>query len=307
MDRDERSLRPEQEGGVATSVDATGTETLPATLQLGPVHLVVPDLERSIGWYRGVLGLRVHRRGPAEAGLGDGEETVLVLHQDADARPPGRHAGLYHYALLFPNRQELARAVARVAAASTPVEGASDHGTHEALYLPDADGNGIELAADRPREQWPRGFYASGPAPLDLDSLLDTIAGEAPAAEVGRGLRVGHLHLHVGDVAQGLAFYRDLIGFELMADLGTAAFLSAGGYHHHLAFNTWRGRGLGPAPEHTIGLDHWTVLLPAADVTRLRQRVEAAGLAAEPVNDGFRVRDPWQIPVEFVAEAGLAE
>ncbi len=303
MDRDEPGLGLEQEGGVAASVDAAGAARLPAGLRLGAVHLVVRDLERAIDWYRRALGLRLHARGQAEAALGDGEETVLVLHEDADARPPGRHAGLYHYALLFPSREELARAVARVAAARTPVEGASDHGTHEALYLPDADGNGIELAADRPRERWPRDFYASGPAPLDLESLLGTIAGEEPPAKVGRGLRVGHLHLHVGDLAQGLAFYRDLLGFELMADLGTAAFVAAGGYHHHLAFNTWRGRGLGPAPEHTIGLDHWTVRMPAADVARLRRRVETAGLAVQPVDGGFGVRDPWQIPVEFVAEA----
>ena len=121
---------------------------LPAALRLGPVHLIVADLGRSVDWYERALGLRVHRRAPGqEAELGDGADTVLVLHEDPNARPAGRHAGLYHYALLFPSREELARVALRVAAAHAPVQGASDHGTHEAIYLPDPDGNGIELAA----------------------------------------------------------------------------------------------------------------------------------------------------------------
>jgi catechol 2,3-dioxygenase len=121
------------------------------------------------------------------------------------------------------------------------------------------------------------------------------IDGERPAPHVGQGLRVGHLHLHVGDIEEALRFYRDVIGFELKADIGTAAFLSAGGYHHHLAVNVWRGRGVGPAPEHAVGLRHWTVALPAAeDVAAMRARVEAAGVEAEPDGDGFVVRDPWR-------------
>src|SRR5919201_1854068 len=128
------------------------------------------------------------------------------------SRPAGRHAGLYHYALLYPGRAELARAALRLAATRTPIEGASDHRTHEAIYLPDPDGNGIELAADRPREEWPERLgYDRGPAPLDLDDLLATVAGEEPAPQVGSGLRMGHLHLNVGDIDAGLAFYRDVL------------------------------------------------------------------------------------------------
>ena len=135
--------------------------------------------------------------------------------------PAGRHAGLYHYALLYPSREELARAALRLAATRTPIQGASDHRTHEAIYLPDPDGNGIELAADRPRDRWPAGLgYDGGPAPLDFDALLATVEGETPPEHVGPGLAVGHLHLHVGDVERGLAFYRDVLGFEQQADLG---------------------------------------------------------------------------------------
>jgi len=276
---------------------------LPAALRLGAVHLTVPDVDRAVDWYQHALGLRVHGHESTTAELGDGAETVVVLHEDAQARPAGRHAGLYHYALLYPTREELARAAVRLAATRTPIQGASDHRTHEAIYLPDLDGNGIELAWDRERGQWPTDLgYARGPAPLDFDSLLGAVAGEQPTAHVGEGLRMGHLHLHVGDIEQGLAFYRDVLGFEVKANLGSAAFVSAGGYHHHLGLNVWNGRGVGPAPEHTVGLRHWTVQLPTdADVAEVRARVEAAGHATDPVGGGFLVRDPWRTAVTFVS------
>jgi catechol 2,3-dioxygenase len=282
-------------------IETQTAPALPATLRLGAVHLTVTDVDRAVAWYQRALGLRVHAHEATTAELGDGVETVVVLHEDAQARPAGRHAGLYHYALLYPSRAELARAALRLAATQTPIQGASDHRTHEAIYLPDADGNGIELAWDRDRDQWPNDLgYAGGPAPLDFDSLLATVHGEQPGEHVGEGLRMGHVHLHVGDIDHGLAFYRDVIGFEEQANLGSAAFLSAGGYHHHLGINIWSGRGL--APEHTVGLGHWTVQLPAdADVATIRGRIQAAGHATEPVDGGFLVRDPWRTAVAFVS------
>ncbi len=279
---------------------------LPATLRLGPVHVVVSDLERSLAWYETALGLREQRRGGDSAELGDGDETLVVLREDRLARPAGRHAGLYHYALLYPSRGELARAALRLAARRTPIQGMSDHGTHEAIYLPDPDGNGIELAADRPREAWPdvRTELRGGPRPLDVASLLAGIAGERPSERVAPGLRVGHVHLHVGDVERAFRFYRDVLGFDEQVDLGTAGFVSAGGYHHHLGFNTWRGEGVGPAPEHTVGLERWTVELPTSeDVAAVRARVEAASLSVDEVARGFVVRDPWQTAVAIVAPA----
>jgi catechol 2,3-dioxygenase len=277
------------------------TASLPADLRLGAVHLTVADLDRAVAWYQRSLGLRVHRHDATEAELGDGTETVIVLHEDAQAHPPGRTAGLYHYALRYPSREELARAALRLAATHTPIQGASDHRTHEAIYLPDADGNGIELASDYPREQWPAGLgYDGGPAPLDFDALLATIPQEPPPAHVGEGLRMGHVHLHVGDIERGLGFYRDVLGFEEQANLGSAAFVSAGGYHHHLGFNVWNGRGVGPAPEHSTGLREWTVRLPGEEaVAAVRERVQAADIPVEDEDGGFRVRDPWQTAVVF--------
>ena len=282
---------------------------LPAQLRLGPVHLTVADLDRAVAWYERSLGLRVQRRDGDEAELGDGTDAVIVLHEDPEAHPAGRYAGLYHYALLYPSREELARAARRLMETQTPIQGMADHGTHEAIYLPDADGNGIELAADRDWDVWPsfeEEFARGGPQPLDLNALLATIGAEAPPSEVGEGLRVGHLHLHVGDVDEGLAFYRDLIGFDERANIASAAFVSAGGYHHHLAFNTWRGEGIGPPPPHTLGLRHWTVGLPTADdVAAVRSRLEGAGVAVEAIEGGFRARDPWEIAIDFVSKQPL--
>jgi catechol 2,3-dioxygenase len=281
---------------------------LPATLRLGAVHLLVSGLDRSVAFYEDAIGLRLHRREGRVAAMGVGEEDVLVLYGESSARRAGRHAGLYHYALLFPSREELAHAALRLAATQTPIQGASDHGTHEAIYLPDPDGNGIELAADRPRELWPRPLeYAGGPHPLDLDGLLAAVAGEKPRGKASPGLVIGHMHLHVGDLERGLAFYRDVLGFELMTFMpGAAAFVSAGGYHHHLGFNVWRGEGVPPVPEGRVGLRHWTVVLDdSEEVATVRERVRAAGIATEEREGGFLVRDPWGIAVLFVTAQSL--
>jgi catechol 2,3-dioxygenase len=239
---------------------------------------------------------RLGRRDGDAAVLGNGAEDVIVLRADPAARPAGRHSGLYHVALLYPSRLELARAALRIAAWRTPIQGASDHGTHEAIYLPDPDGNGVELAADRTRDRWPsyeEEFSRGGPRPLDVDDLLGLVAHEEPAARPVDGLRVGHVHLHVGDLEAATRFYRDVVGFDVMFAMPTATFVSVGGYHHHVAFNVWRGIGVPPAPSGTVGLRHHTMLVPdAADVDAARARIEAAGVAHEPYDGGLLVRDP---------------
>jgi len=275
---------------------------LPATLRLGPIHLTVTDVDRSVGFYQDALGLWVARRDDGVAALGAGGDELVVLYEEPAARPAGRHAGLFHYALLYDSRAELARAVQRLATTQTRISGASDHGVSEAIYLSDPDGNGIELYADRPREAWPPagdgervGMFTR---PLDMRDLLARAQASEPPRHTGEGLRMGHMHLHVGDLAAARVFYIDVLGFEPMVTTYPGAlFLAAGGYHHHLGLNTWRGEGVGPAPAGTVGLREWTVVLDADALDALRGRLYAAGLG-----HGDVVADPWQIPVRF-AEA----
>jgi catechol 2,3-dioxygenase len=278
---------------------------LPDTLRLGPTHLTVSSLDGSIAFYERTVGLQLHDRVGATAIMGAGAEDLLVLFEHPNAALGGRHAGLYHFALLFDSREELARAVVRLAESRTRIEGASDHGVSEAIYLRDPDDNGIELYVDRPRSQWPPPrqpderveMYTIA---LDMQALLRTVDGEPPQALAGPGLRTGHLHLHVANVERGLEFYRDVLGFEVMVNLGSAAFVSAGGYHHHLGFNVWLGSDVQPKPEDSAGLRHWTVLLESAEeVEAVRARVAAAGLASEDYEHGFLVRDPWETAVVF--------
>ena len=262
--------------------------------RLGPVELTVTDLDRSIGFYERAIGLEPHRREQTTAALGAGGEDLLVLVEDPAARRPGRHAGLYHFALLHPSRLELARAALRLAATSTPIDGASDHGISEAIYLPDPDGNGLELAADRPRDVWPDlSRMAAGPRPLDLRGLVALADDATPPEHADRGLTVGHVHLHVGDLDAALHFYRDVLGFELITRLPSAVFVAAGGYHHHVGLNTWRGEGVPPAPDGVVGLRHFTIVLADGEELRAaRERLANAGVEAEPHGDATLVRDP---------------
>jgi catechol 2,3-dioxygenase len=281
----------------ASPASTANGATLPDSLRLGPVHLTVTDLDRSIRFYESAIGLELARRDGTEAALGAGGEDLLVLTEESEARRAGNHAGLYHFALLHPSRLELARAAQRLIATQTPVTGASDHKISEAIYLPDPDGNGIELAADRSREHWgdlsdPTAL--GGPQPLDMQGLMALVEGAEPPDHASGDLRVGHVHLHVGDVDDALAFWRDLFGFEVMTRFPSAAFVAAGGYHHHLGLNTWRGEGVPPMPSGVVGLRHWTVVLDSpADVTAVRERLVRAGAPAEERPDGFLTRDPW--------------
>jgi len=269
------------------------TRLAPET-RLGAVELTVTDLDGSVGFYEDAIGLQEHRREDGSAALGAGGEDLLVLVERPDAVKAGRHAGLYHFALLHPSRLELARAAARLAATRTPIQGASDHGISEAIYLPDPDGNGIELAADRPREEWPDlSVMSGGPDPLDLGALLEPVAEEEPQPSVDPATTIGHVHLHVGDLDAATRFYRDVVGFDVMTHLPSAVFVAAGGYHHHVGFNTWRGPGVPPAPDNAVGLRHFTIVLKdVAELDALRARAGEAGVSVEDTLEGPLLRDP---------------
>lgn len=281
---------------------------LPDRLRLGPVRLAVTDLDRSVDFYTRVVGVRVASRGREGthevAHLHAGGEDVVVLQQELDAKAVGkhsRHAGLYHVALSYPSRLELARVLRRTAEARVQI-GASDHASHEAIYLSDPDGNGLELAWDRSREHWPRTLEEAmrvGRMPLDFDGLQTLTAHEPLTVSAEPGLRVGHVHLHVGDVRRGVDYYVGLLGLELQFDIGTAAFTSAGSYHHHLGFNTWRGEGIPPVPPDVVGLREWRIYLPTlADVDATRVRLVAGGAPVTSRGpDAFTTADPWGIPL----------
>ena len=291
-----------------SAADHSADGTLPAATALGVVHLTVRDADRSVAFYRDALGLLPLERAGDTVWLGTAGTPLLALHEDPSASAPGRTAGLYHVAVNYPERIALGRAARRLAASRTPIQGASDHGTHEAIYLADPDGNGLELAADRERAAWPDLSKVDSirPRPLDLDGLLALTRDEPVLDTAEDGTRIGHLHLHLGDLDDGLAFYRDLIGFETQTVIpGQAAFVSAGGYHHHLAFNLWNGAGVGPQAPGTVGLGHWTIVVPEpSDVASVRARVDAAAIATGDVDHGFSVEDPGGISLHIVTPAG---
>lgn len=291
-----------------TSLEATPGEhrkLLPDALRLGAVHLKVSELDRSISFYTDVIGLQLRDREAGIASLGVGaNEDLIVLHEQPGAHSISRHAGLYHVAILFSSPLELARMAQRLSASKTPIEGASDHGVSEAIYLPDPDGNGLELYADRPREAWPdlSDLTATAPQPLDMGGLFNLVSGREVEPQAGPGTVIGHVHLHVGSIEDGLDFYRGVVGFDLITFMDVAAFVSAGGYHHHLAFNTWQGVDAPPPPPSAAGLLFWSVVLPSSEeVTKVRYRLTQNGYDTVEVVGGFEVRDPWQIATRFVS------
>jgi len=265
---------------------------------MGAVELSVADLDRTLDYWQRTVGLRVLERENGGASVGTDAELVRFV-EERGARPADGHTGLYHVALLVPDRPSLARWLAHAARGRVGLEGLSDHAVSEAIYLRDPDRHGIEIYADRPREQWEgRVLELMTTFPLDVESLLGEL--EDPAAEPFDGLpdgtTVGHVHLRVADVPSTVDFYRDVLGLDLMAQLGPmAAFLSAGGYHHHIGANTWESRGASPAGEGHATLRHATVVVPdAGERDRVAGRVADAGQEPEELGDGILVRDPSQ-------------
>ena len=271
-------------------------EISPATT-LGAVHLTVSALDRSVGYYETAVGLQTLERGDGRATLGVEGRPLLVLVEVAGARPAPGYTGLYHFALLVPERVDLARWLAHAARDRVPLTGLSDHFVSEAIYLTDPDGHGIEIYEDRPRETW-EGLVATRMTTLPLD--VDALFGELPdpASEPFEGLPagtvMGHVHLKVAYIAETIGFYRDVLGFGLMAQLGgQAAFLSAGGYHHHIGGNTWESQDAPEPPEGSAALRHATVVLPSTDEReRVLGRAAAAGARAEESVAGPILNDP---------------
>jgi catechol 2,3-dioxygenase len=276
---------------------------LPSKTHVGAVHLLVSDLPRSLAYYEHVLGLRPLAVEHQRAVFGSHDERPLVeLQTRAGVAPARRGAfGLYHFAILLPDRPALGRLAAHIASLGVRV-GMADHLVSESLYLWDPDGLGIEVYADRPRSAWKRKGreLAMATDPLDIDSVIAEGAGVtwngAPA-----GTTMGHVHLHVGSLESAEAFYHRALGFDKMVwSYPGALFMSAAGYHHHLGTNVW-SPGPPPAPDHAQLLE-WELVLPSiADVVAVGQSLRAAGHQTDDDAHGFVTADPWHTRMRILA------
>jgi catechol 2,3-dioxygenase len=268
----------------------------------GMVSLTVADMERSLGFYRQVLAMELHSRNGDVARLGpEAGDTLIELVHNPSAKPPQQPAtGLYHMAFRLPERGDLAAILEHMLRLAWPLQGAADHLVSEALYLADPEGNGIELYRDRSRQEWPyrNGELQMATNPLDINGLLAELQQE----QVSRTRRIasrtvlGHIHLKVAHIATAERFYTDAIGMDLVTHYGgSASFVSAGGYHHHIGFNTWNSAGAPPPAPESTGLRYFSLQLPRrAALESLRAQLLQAQVVMEEKSQGFLVRDPSQ-------------
>jgi catechol 2,3-dioxygenase len=279
---------------------------LPDETRLGRVRLQVADLARSLAYYERVLGLRVTERDGSTATLGveGGGAPLVELHERPGARPMPRRGrlGLYHFAILLPDRAALGRFVRHLGEIGERA-GMSDHFVSEALYLSDPDGLGIEVYADRPRRVWRHEGrqLAMTTEPLDVEDLLRAGGGE-PWSGMPAGTVVGHVHLFVADLDRAAAFYHGGLGLDKTVwSYPGALFMSAGGYHHHLGTNTW-ATGAAPPGAADARLLEWEVVVPTpADASAALASLAATGAPVEPTVAGGVARDPWGTAVRLRA------
>jgi catechol 2,3-dioxygenase len=272
---------------------------IPPDTSIGKVRLRVADLDDLTTFYERVVGLQAVEGGGDVTRLGAADgEPLIELVGAPDAPPaPSFSTGLFHLAILVPDRAELARSLQRVAGAGWRLTGASDHLVSEALYLQDPEGNGIEIYRDRPREEWRRNGdeLAMATLPLDLESVLGELdPSERATGGMPGGTTMGHVHLQVADIPAAEGFYNRALGLDVMVrSYPGALFLSAGGYHHHLGLNTWQSQGAPPPPQGALGLDRYELVLPStAERDSAADRLAKAGADPERVDEGVVAIDP---------------
>jgi catechol 2,3-dioxygenase len=285
-----------------TAMDAPNPSAIPTfasrtPLHVGAVGLKVRDLARLTDFYAAALGLSVLDRGRDGATLGAGGVPLVRLEHRADAKPDDpRTAGLYHTAFLMPTRPDLARWILHVARNKVPLTGASDHAVSEAFYLDDPEGNGIEVYYDRPPEtwQWTGSDLRITTDPLDIEDIVREVTPTAAYPGAPDGLRIGHVHLRVGDVAHAEAFYRDALGLDVTRRRHGATFMSSGRYHHHIAGNVWHSAGAGRRDDDRAGLS-WLALeaADAAAFDAVGARLREAGTPLAAIAAGVETADPW--------------
>jgi catechol 2,3-dioxygenase len=275
---------------------------------IGHVHLIVSNLERSLRFYTEIIGFRLLKQNQHEAALtADGVTPLVVLEEKADAVPkPPRTTGLYHFAILVPDRKSLAEALLHLLQTGYPLQGASDHLFSEAIYLADPDGNGIEIYADRPMEKWEKtanGEYKAVTEPLDVNNLLAQAGTEAWSG-LPMHTRIGHIHLHVAHIEEAYAFYVQGLGFEPTTRMGThALFVSAGGYHHHIGLNTWAGVGAPKPPANAVGLRVFSIVLPnEAEREKVVERLQHIGASVRRSENSILTSDPSGNEIELIIQ-----
>ena len=266
-------------------------------LHIGAIGLAVRDLEKVTAFYRDALGLSVLDHSKTGTALGAGAVPFVHLEHRPDAkRDDAREAGLYHTAFLMPTRADLARWVRHVARTRVALTGATDHAVSEAFYLDDPEGNGVEVYSDRPPQtwQWTGDDLRMTTDPLDIDDILREVPSTADYLGAPGGLRIGHVHLRVGDVMRAEAFYRDAVGLDVTRRRHGASFMSSGRYHHHIAANVWHSAGAEERDPERAGLS-W-LEFAAADATSfdaLRSRLTEAGIPITATARGIETVDPW--------------
>jgi catechol 2,3-dioxygenase len=281
----------------------SGITSAGAPLRIGTVVLTVRDLQNMSRFYQHVMGLTSIERGSGIERLGVGETILLELRHDPAAPLADRRAaGLFHLALLLPSRADLGQWLCQAAEKKIGLQGASDHGVSEAIYLGDPEGNGIEIYADRPSVDWAwnNGAIAMKTDRLDIDDLLLS-AMPARWERLPDGSIVGHVHLQVGAIAPAEAFFGNVLGFDTTARVPGGSFFGSGGYHHHLAANTWNSHGAPVRTGPTTGLANVEII--AADPAHLAliaTRAEQAGLVVEGKPSRFSLSDPWGTSLTFL-------
>jgi catechol 2,3-dioxygenase len=291
-----------------TASNPSSARIHPAT-DVGLVALTVSDLARSLVFYTDVMGFALLHKDVGQAVLGAGNTPLLALCEVPGAPHAPRSAtGLYHFAILVPSRADLGRWLRHWLELGLPMPGQGDHLVSEALYLSDPEGNGIEVYRDRPRAEW---TWANGQVqmavdPVDIAGLLAEAEAEGkPWEGMPVGTKIGHMHLQIGDVEPARAFYADLLGFDVVAQMPSALFVSAGGYHHHIGMNTWHSRGQGPAPEGSAGLRYFTLRQPDADaIATVVARLDAAGIPHHEESGGVAFDDPWRNRIVLTTSHG---
>jgi catechol 2,3-dioxygenase len=255
------------------------------------------------------LGFRLHWREGSRAGLGAGAADLLQLTEQPDHKRYRHVTGLYHFAIVFPSRRELARALARLFALKIR-NYPTDHIMTKTTYLDDLEGNGIELYAESSEDgmflfengdfvtRRADGSLSDGREPLDVEALFShLLPDDRLDVPIPVETRLGHMHLHVRDVAEAVDFYHGVLGFDVqgVSKSFQAAFVSAGGYHHHIGLNTWQGVGAPPPPDDALGLRHFTITLPDPKaLDEVIARIETAGILANQTGTGLLVLDPSQ-------------